>query len=179
MSALEDWDSILGKDERIIWQGRPSPKFKFHPRMIFFVLFGLFFAGFALVWMGLTATAGGFIWMIGIVHFSVGIGLVISTLFKPSYTRRRTWYTLSNKRGYIATALPFVGRKLRSYAIGPGTGIEFAQGNPPSIHFGTRAVRRNNRTVQEPHGFEYIADAPEVMRLIRDLQDPTTQTEVP
>ena len=75
------WDGILDDDEAIVWQGRPDGKVVFRPGNIIGFLFGLAFAIFALFWMILAASAGGFFWAFGLIHFSVGIGISFGALF--------------------------------------------------------------------------------------------------
>ena len=179
MSTQDEWDGILAKDEKIIWQGRPSSEFKFQKRMLYHVFSVTVTILAAVIFLNAAPIDNENLNLFIFLALGINVFIALIGVIGPGYQRGRTWYTLTNKRGYIATALPMMGRKLRSYPIGPNTGIDFVQGNPPSIHFGTRAVKRDKRTVQEPDGFEYIADAPEVMRLIRDLQDSSNRIDAP
>lgn len=54
------WEGILADGEEILWQGRPSINMSNNSRRIPAMIFGLFFAGFALFWMVLASQAGGF-----------------------------------------------------------------------------------------------------------------------
>ena len=169
----DGWADILDPNETIQWQGRPSGRFRIERHQIPLLLFGCAFAGFALVWMGLAAAAGGFFWTFGLIHFSVGVGLGIFPIFKDRFVRQRTWYTLSNKRAYIATDLPVVGKSLKTYPIESRTPTEFRPGATPSVFFSSKTVRRNKRRVEVPVGFEMIADGKEVHRLIQQIQTGT------
>ena len=131
---------------------------------------GLAFAGFALFWMVLAASAGGFFWAFGLIHFSVGIGISFGALFWSAYRRRNTWYTLTNKRAFVASELPLKGRKLKSYPITETTVLEFDNATPATIHFAEETRRGQNGTSQVKIGFERIADGSTVYRLIRDVQ---------
>lgn len=175
MSALAEqsddgWDGLLDDDEPIIWQGRPDGRFVFKPQMIFLTLFGLFFAGFALFWMIGAAQAGGVFWMFGLLHFSVGIGIVASSIFGSTFLRRRTWYTLTDRRAFIARKLPFLGRSLKSYPITKDTVVEYRDAKRPSVMFASEQKRGKNGTREVPVGFEHIADARSVLQMIRNIQ---------
>lgn len=174
MSHPDDqWHEILDADEHILWQGRPDTAFAFKPSMLATLIFGIFFSGFALFWIIGASQAGGNFWMFGLIHFFAGVGVALTPFVWPSFQRRHTWYTLTNKRGLIATNIPFVGRRLRSYPINDTTVIEYAPGAFASVYFGHRKVIRNDRRKIAPDGFERINDGQEVMKLIRAMQDNT------
>lgn len=164
------WDGILAQDEHILWQGRPDPSLHFSAEGIAGLLFGLFFAGFALVWMILAATAGGLFWMFGLIHFSVGLSLAFGAFFKQPFLNRHTWYSLTNHRAFIATDLPFVGKRLRSYAIDAGTSLSMDEGPLSTLYFATEAYRHKGRSKTRRIGFNRIADGPHVYSLMRDIQ---------
>lgn len=166
----DGWDEILDADEHIIWQGRPDQRFRFQPKMLFTMIFGLFFAGFALLWMIGAAAAGGIFWMFGLIHFFVGLSLAFGSYFKDTFMRRRTWYSLSTRRAYIATDIPIYGRSLKAYPIGPSTPIIFEHKIMPSVYFSSKSVRRKNRYTDVPIGFEMIEDGQKVLQLIEGIQ---------
>jgi hypothetical protein len=171
MSAAPGWEGILDDGEKILWQGRPDGGFYFKPGNIATFVFGLFFAGFALFWMVMAASAGGGFWMFGLIHFAVGIGLSFGAIFWGTLRRNRTWYTLSDRRAFIATDLPFKGKELRSYPIERDTVLDYRQGRFSTIFF-TDEVRRGNkgRRYTVPIGFERISEGEKVYRLMRDVQ---------
>lgn len=165
------WEGILDPDERILWQGRPDQRFHVNLLNLPIAVFGLFFAGFALVWMVLAAQAGGIFWMFGLIHFSVGVGILFFALAWGTVKRRGTWYTLSDRRAFIATDLPLRGRRLDSYAITPETDLSLRAGNPGSVIF-VREERRGSRGRRyiAEMGFERISEAERVFGLIRAIQ---------
>ncbi len=171
MSVPAGWEGILDAGERILWQGRPAGGIRLRLPLMGGFLFGLAFAGFALFWMIMAASAGGHFWMFGLIHFSAGLGVALGPLIYDVIRRRNTWYTLTDRRAFIATDLPLAGRRLASYPIEPDTPIELVGGRPASIHF-AETVRRegSSRARRIPVGFEAIADAPKVMGLIREIQ---------
>lgn len=164
------WDDILDPSEQILWQGRPDPGLSIGPANILTAVFGTFFAGFALVWMVMASMAGGLFWMFGLIHFSVGIGIVAAALFGNAFMRAHTWYTLSDRRAFIATDLPLIGRKLKSYPITGDSVLEFHDADLPTIWFAedSRRTRRGHRAVKR--GFERLTDARTVYQAMRDIQ---------
>lgn len=169
--AKDEWEGILDADENIIWQGRPDPGFELRPRQIFPAVFGMFFAGFALLWMIGAAFAGGLFWTFGLLHFSAGLAVIWGAMFYPSFARRRTWYTLTGKRAFIASDMPLVGRRLTSYPINKQTLLDFNDGKPPSVIFASKTVKSDDSSYQREIGFERITDAREVLAKMRAIQN--------
>ena len=170
-AAPAGWEGILDPGERILWQTRPAQGFYMDLVKLPLAIFGLFFAGFALFWMVMASQVGGVFWMFGLIHFSVGIGLAFSAVAWGTVKRRGTWYTLTNRRAFIATELPFKGKRLDSYAITPDTRLSLRQGNPGSVIFG-REERRGNkgRVYTVDIGFERIAEVDRAYQIMRDIQ---------
>lgn len=170
MTAAPGWEGILHDGEEILWQGRPDPSFRLSAGRIIEAVFGTFFAGFAVFWMIMAASGPGGFWMFGLIHFSVGVGLVLHALFWPTFRRRHTWYTLSTERAFVATNLPIRGKALKSYAITAETPIRHEDGHPGSIWFAHeyRKTKRGSRRVDI--GFERIAAARDVLQLITGIQ---------
>ena len=168
MSAAPGWEGLIADDEKILWQGRPDQSFHMSGSMFFGVIFGLFFAGFALFWMIMASKASGPFWMFGLIHFSVGAGMVVWSIWGSTYSRRNTWYTLTDRQAFIATDFLTKGRQLKSYPIKDAT-VTFQAGPPDTIHFAVeerRGSKGHRYTV--PVGFERIEGGSEVMRIIRN-----------
>lgn len=165
------WEGILDDGETILWQGCPDTKIVWQMANVMTFLFGLLFAGFALFWMVMASFAGGFFWMFGLIHFGVGISISFGAMFLSAFKRRRLWYTLTNQRAFIASEMPFRGRKLSSYPITEATTLDFIDGAPASIHFASQTRRGRNRVHTLPVGFERIEDGRSVYRLIRNIQE--------
>ncbi|MGI9395166.1 MAG: aspartate carbamoyltransferase catalytic subunit [Boseongicola sp.] len=170
MKDQSGWEGILDQNEKILWQGRPDSRLVLSALHLPLVLFGMAFAGFALFWMIIAAFSGGFFWMFGLIHFSVGAGLVVGPPLFSAYRRKQTWYTLTDRRAFIATDLPVTGRKFKSYPIDEDTRLDFVDGDPSSVHFAEAVRRGKNRTYRVPVGFERIENGREVYRLIRKVQ---------
>ena len=164
------WDNILDEGEKVIWQGRPEGGIVFKPRSIMTFIFGLFFAGFAFFWMVAAASAGGFFWTFGLLHFSVGIGLSFGSIFWDVWKRRHTWYTLTDRRAFIATNLPISRKQLNSYVIEADTIIDFQGGYLASINFAHEMRSGKNRKYRIDIGFQRIKNGDDVYKLMRDIQ---------
>ncbi len=179
MDALHDgttapqddgWQGLLDNDETILWQGRPDGSFVFKPSMLFTTIFGIFFSGFTLFWMIGASQAGSIFWMFGLLHFGAGLAIIFGGLFKTSFVKRRTWYTLTDKRAFIAKKLPLAGRSIRSYPITSRTVTEYHDGRFSSIFFANEERNGKNGAHNVPIGFERIADGKSVLQLIRGIQ---------
>ena len=164
------WEGILDAGETILWQGQPDGRFTFGLRDAFTGVFGFFFAGFALFWMILAAQAGGYFWAFGLIHFSVGVALAVGGPFWRFYRLRRTWYTLTTRRAFIATDTLTGGRSLAAFPITAETVLTLVGENPGSVHFAQAKRRGRNGTRITPVGFERIHEAREVLALMRDIQ---------
>ena len=170
-AAFPGWEGILDPGERIVWQGRPDQQFNIAAREIPSAIFALFFAGFAVFWMTKAAESGGPFWMFGLIHFSVGLGIFWKSLFGATQRRRKTWYTLTDRRAFIATRSARRGKELKSYPITSDTGLTYLDGPPATIHF-ARERRKGDkgRSYSVPIGFERIADGQKVLALLRQAQ---------
>ncbi|MEZ5723415.1 MAG: aspartate carbamoyltransferase catalytic subunit [Paracoccaceae bacterium] len=166
-----EWRGILDPDETIVWQGRPDGGLDIGPAEIFPAAFALFFAGFAVFWMVMASANGGAFWMFGLIHFSVGVGIFVNSLFGPTWRRRFTWYTLTDRRAFIATDLPLRGKALSSYPITPDSPLSAHGDRFKTIHFAReRRVGDKGRSYTVNIGFERIADGDRVMALLREAQ---------
>lgn len=170
MSPRSAWDGILDDGEEILWQGQPDPSFDLKPRQFGLALFGIMFAGFALFWMIMAARSGGSMWAFGLIHFFVGVALAIGPQLFSAYRRRNTWYTLTDRRAFIATEFAVAGKKLKSFPINQDTRLDFIDETPATIHFAETIQRSKNGSYRVPVGFERIEDGREVYRLVRDIQ---------
>ena len=170
----DPWAGILDEGETILWQGRPDGAVRLSVTNIAAALFGLAFAGFALFWMIMAAQAGGFFWMFGLLHFSVGVGLAAGPIFWDAYRRRHSWYTLTDRRAFIATDIPLRGKRLESFPINRTTELSLVDDTLSSVYFAA-GLRRgaNGKKRHAKIGFERIEAGREVFRMMRDIQSGT------
>ena len=163
------WEGLLDPDEHIIWQGRPSPKVQIRFNSLFEVPFFLFFTGFSIFWMAMAAQGGGVFWMFGLLFFGVGAYNLVGQHFWKAYKRRKTFYSLSTKRAFIASEVG--GRKsLKSYPITAETQIEMTNTTLGDIWFAHEYVKSNNGSTRSNIGFELLANPKEAYRMIRQIQ---------
>lgn len=170
-AALDEWEDILDPGERVVWQGAPDTRVVIKYGSVSTLIFGLIFAGFALVWMVMTSQAGGTSWMIGLIHFSGGLGVIFYAVYWDALKRRYTWYTLTNKRAFIATNVPFLGRRLESYPITEATAISLDTKTPGSIMFSYEMRQGRNGDYRVDIGFERVENAKDVYRRMRQVQE--------
>ncbi|MEM6760396.1 MAG: aspartate carbamoyltransferase catalytic subunit, partial [Pseudomonadota bacterium] len=137
----DPWDKILDKDERIIWQGAPKVRVKMEWNNAFEAPVALFFTGFSIFWMISASRGGGIFWMFGLLFFGVGMYQLVLVHFWKAHQRRNTHYTLTNKRGLIATDSNFNGRVLDSYPLTEASTVTLKDGALVSIYFATKTIQ--------------------------------------
>lgn len=172
------WSDILDPGEVILWQGRPDGRVIVDASSIVMGIFGAVFAGFAAFWMIMASQAGGYFWMFGLIHFSVGIAIMGYGPIGRPFARRHTWYTLTNRRAIIATNLPLVGKRLHSYPITAETPISMIESDPATIIFATAPVSSRRGVRTKDIGFERIPDGHRVMSLMRKIQTGAIHDEI-
>jgi hypothetical protein len=173
--TFDDWEGILAKDEHIIWQGKPNGDFVFGLKNVGRFRFGLAFAGCAVFWMIGVYSSGGDFWAFGLIHFTVGLVLAFGGMFKDVYIRRRSFYSLSNKRAFVATHLPIQGRKLRFYPILPNTILDYKDGEFATIIFAQINDGARNSGRFRNIGFQRIENGKKVLGLFHDVMNGTAK----
>jgi len=166
-----EWQGILDEDEVILWQGRPEHRVKFEFRSAFEPLFFTFFTGFSIFWMAMASLAGGFFWMFGLIFFVVGSYNLIGQHFWKAHLRRATFYTITDRRAFIATNPAFGKRTLDSYPITPDTNLRIQdEKGLTSIFFSRETVQTGRSAQMQEIGFELLADGRDVYSKMRQLQ---------
>lgn len=175
------WEDYFDPGETLLWQGQPQPRRRPGIGMILLALFGAPFliAGIFVLISAIAGIAGvnngvGNVFMgLFMVLFSMPfIGAGAAMMFGPWYMQahahQRVRYALSDRRAYIATR--WWSRKLEVLPIVPEATITLEGGD--SVFFRTEVGRDSDGDkTTERKGFEHIADAETVYRLIRDVQD--------
>ncbi|MBS0126354.1 aspartate carbamoyltransferase catalytic subunit [Thetidibacter halocola] len=164
------WEGLLDPGERILWQGRPATLIRVGGGDILMMVFGTIFAGFALFWMVMAAQGGGPFWLFGTIHFSLGLGIVLWPVLGRPFVRSRTWYTLTDRRAFIARDLPLKGRDLKSYPVTPDNGLVFRDREPGSVIFASEWRVGRKGGYETRIGFHDIAEARQVYALMRQVQ---------
>ncbi len=165
----EGWDTILFPGERVIWQGQPDSRIQWRGPGLPFAFFGLAFAGFALFWMVNAFVAGGF-WIFGLFQFFTGVLVALAPLLLGPFIARRTWYSLSSRRAFFASDMPFSGKTLLALDLRPSLSVEFDGQSPGTISFHARAEPIVGNQFDSAPAFALIPDARKVYGLIRDIQ---------
>jgi hypothetical protein len=172
------WEGIIDPDERILWQGKPVSRLVFRPSDLVISAFGVFFFCFAVFWMTMagwissgTGPMGYIFPLFGIPFVLVGAYMLFGKYFWDAYRRRRTWYTLTDRRAFIATDI-IGNRTLKDYRIEPDSDITLLEeGGEQTIWF-AEVVKRGQKgaTYTEPVGFELLADGREVYSVMQDVR---------
>ena len=174
----DGWQGILDPDEVILWQGRPRAGLSLRPFRPMRHAMGVVTAGFALFWMSMAAWITGgmddgpvdLFPLFGLIFLAIGIWNAGLFVFWEAFLRANTTYSLSSRRGFVATDLPIKGRSLKSYPIKPDTPLEYDGQEPGTIWFAERYQSTKNGSRRVPIGFERIPDARAVYALLRSVQ---------
>ncbi len=187
MTPPPGWEDILDPGETLLWQGRPDHGPAFRPQHPMQVVMGVFFVVFSTVWIkmafwitgGFPDDAGGLVDIFpyfGVLFLAVGLYMAGGFVLWDMLRLSRTTYTLTDRRAFIATDLPIQGRRLRSWPLDADTRLSLDDGDRGSVWFAWKEVSwRSNgslhsvKTQQVPVGFERIAEARRVYRMMRDI----------
>jgi hypothetical protein len=166
------WEGILEDGEQILWQGAPDPGVVFALNQLPEILFGVFFAGFALFWTTMASLTGGIFGLFGLPFLVVGLTIIFKSNYLMAYLNRHTYYTLTSRRAIIATSYPHAKREMKSYPIDAKTELELTQQDDlGSIVFHRKIWRsRNSADHTKNIGFYRIQDARRVFSLMRQIQ---------
>ncbi|MEZ5715331.1 MAG: aspartate carbamoyltransferase catalytic subunit [Paracoccaceae bacterium] len=174
------WEDLLDAGETILWQGRPEPGITLRPVRPAQIAMGVFMTAFAVFWtsMAFSMTRDGHApWffrnlfpLFGLIFVGAGLHMAGGYALTRAVARRFTWYTLTNRRAFIATELPWQGKRLKSYVIAADTALEYDGADPGTLWFASETRRGNRRSYTVPIGFKRIAGARKVHRLISDIQ---------
>ncbi len=180
-----EWQGILDEDETILWQGRPANRVlvEFNSPMEAFL--ALFFVGFSLFWMWQAMAAPGPFWMFGLLFLGVGLYNLVGQHFWKAHLRKSTFYTLTDKRAFIAKKTAMGQKSLKSYPIRADTALSIEeQKGLSSIYFATEDVLvsrpshwrvngmplNNTSRSSTDIGFELLEEGRDVFALMRSLQ---------
>ncbi|WP_101065538.1 aspartate carbamoyltransferase catalytic subunit [Roseovarius salinarum] len=174
MTDAKDWDEILEPGERILWQGRPDTRLVFPPERKGFFVFGLILVAIGVIQFSVLRRVELDItlWPYTLVPVALGLAIVGVQPFWTRLRRRRTWYTLTNRRAFIATDLPVLGKRLKSWPVKSDAPLVLTEGAPANVWFAERRTRTDSGRIRvTPIGFERIADAKDVAEQMRTLRE--------
>lgn len=164
------WEGILEPGERVLWQGQPTQGLRFDTRTSHTIM-GLVVTAFAIGWTIVAARAtwdqglpSAALPLFGLYFIYQGLGKAGGFALWRAYVHSRTWYTLTDRRAFIATHV-LGQRRLNDWRVAEFGEIVHDYGPPPCVWF-AEAPRGKNRRI----GFRDIDEAYTVMSLLRDLQ---------
>ncbi len=176
-----EWAAALQSGERLLWTGRPEPGLDFRKTSLVESLVGIGFIGIAIVWFVSTGAvvsegrARGPGWInailpyLGLVFLAIGLYLLVGHFFWKAWVRRQSRYALSDRRAFIATNL--FRRSLASYPFTRWMPLELEPGTPGTVWFADEEKRgTNGQRYIARYGFECIADAAQVHRMIDEMR---------
>ncbi|RVV98350.1 hypothetical protein EKE94_05340 [Mesobaculum littorinae] len=187
--APEDgWEGILDPGEEILWQGRPDGALVLSGGLGRSV-FGLAFTAVSVLILREIAADGPPLAMLWALPFlGIGLYMLAGRFAWDALRRRHTWYTLTDRRAFIATEL-FGRRRLNSWPIRPDTPVTLDPGPPDDVWFAEdwREIRHHDRRdrghrhsrprrVRRRVGFRRIAEGRRVMGLIHQIQSTASGT---
>lgn len=170
------WDEILEPGETLLWQGQPDPTPDPSGLRPGSMVMGVALTAFALFWTylasGAIATDGLIGWvfpMFGLFFVILGVRQAGGQILIDAWRRRRTWYSLTNRRAFIATDV-LRRRTLDAYPITGQTLFDHDGKSPGTIWFATDFVRTKRGSRKRRVGFERIADSGHVLDLMVKAQ---------
>mgnify|MGYP001765373931 CR=1 FL=1 len=182
MSAAR-WEDYFLPGETLLWQGAPLPGIhRWAPHLLYMLLGVPFFA--AGLWLtyhtarfGLLEAAtvldrlGAFVgFCFGLPFLGIGLFCLLGHWVMAALAPRRVRYALSSRAAYIARR--FWGRALSVYPIQNSGELEVkTSGRAGSVWFHSQSLDDSDgehKTFRA--GFENIAEAEQVLRLLRQIQ---------
>lgn len=190
MTETSGWDGILEPGESVLWQGQPQADIIWRNMLSDRLPIGIMFTLFSMAWVGIAASIvagleGAFLAALlfplaGLPFLAIGLYMLAGHLYWDARVRRGTWYTLTDRRAFIATDI-LGRRKLQSYPLADMDALELIDGSPGDVIFGP-VTHSRRRPVPGPHkgrnrlvtgsrshvGFRRIAEPRKVWQMIRD-----------
>lgn len=177
----DGWQGILDNDEEILWQGRPDTKIVLTFQNITLHVFGLVLIAIGLLifhsfwgfFLSISATPVFFLILaslFALVPFGLGLYIAFCAILGPPRRRRHTWYTLTNTRAIVTTAIPFKTRQIVSYSVKPESFLELGEGSLPTLYFGRKTIETARGLSSIKMGFERIPDGATVYEMARNIQ---------
>lgn len=169
--APAGWEDIFEPGEVLLWQGRPDTAIVWQKRHILPVILGLGVACIGIIWISLTPLGNGYTIIMGLGLLLLAAFLSIAPPVMASMVRKATWYSLSNKRAFIAMNREQIGPKLSAYVIEPDFDIKFDGNDPATIMFAIEIRQPGNASYLSKISFDRIKDGQHVYDLMRDIQE--------
>lgn len=179
------WEGFLAPGESILWQGMPDDGAVWSDIFWPGAVMGGVISVFALLWVVVTGLLvigmlgeGAVllaVWLavfllVGLALLALGLFLIAGPVLWDAHLRRNTWYTLTDRTAFIATA-PFGKRRLVRLPLG-GTQPLLEPGNPGTVWLTGTAGRGGPGTgrAHPREGFRRIAEAEAVFGLVQQAR---------
>jgi len=169
--APTGWEDIFEPGEVLLWQGRPDPKIVWQKGHFLPAILGLSVAGLGILWIFFTPLGDGYASILGVFLLLLAAFLGIGPPVMSAMVRKATWYSLSNRRGFIAMNREQVGRKLSAYVIEPDFDIKFDGQDPATIMFAIEIRQPGSASYIAKISFDRIAEGQKVYDMMRSIQE--------
>ncbi len=168
MNADAEWDAILDPDEIIIWQGAPTGALRSEFGSPFEVAFMMVWGGIPLA--AVIANPGTLLLGVPALFLAIALWFFVGQHFWAAFMRRRTFYSLSNRRAFIAVR-GLTKRTLNSYPITDSTELELEDRSGGAVWFATGEKNKmfSNSKISKI-GFEQLANPREAFGHLRTIQ---------
>ena len=176
----ERWEDWFQEGEQLLWEGAPMKGQFSWLRNVVMSAFGVPFLGGGLVSSGsgfmmlvgsdfgiAKAATGLFLFCFGIPFLCVGTALAFGPWYADLRAHEMVRYALTDHRGYVATR--WWKRKIEIFRILPDQPVTVEDGRSVFFHTTIGTDSDGDRTTDRK-GFENIADADRVYKLIRSIQ---------
>jgi hypothetical protein len=187
MSPAEDWQGLLAPllrpGEQVLWSGAPVPGVHQRGKAAVLMIFGLPFLmiGLGLFVSPMVRPAGPllsaegavdlFLMVLALPFAALGGFLVFGPWIEARTSARLRHYVLTDRAAFVLSRM--LGSRVAVYPILPQTPVILETGRRAGtvwVHARRERVSDGGQT-EERAGFENIAEAEHVARLIRSLQE--------
>lgn len=171
----------LDPAEQLLWSGKPRGGLQLRAQDAFLIPLSLLWCGFAIFWETTVVLTGGPIFFVlwGIPFVCVGLFFVFGRFIADARLRAGTLYGITNERVLIVSGL--FSRQIKSLQIRSLTDITLSQiaDGSGTITFGSAPFMGSfaypgafwpGMSRYALPAFEFIENASEVYRVIRDVQ---------
>lgn len=120
LAAGPVWDDFLEDGEYLVWHGRPDGEklvsrdsgSKAALSLGFFLFVGV---GVNVMWRDFFDPGMWPVWIVFSLMLATGVWMLVGSHFRGRRARRGTWYTLTNRRAFVATDLG--AKHLKSWPV--------------------------------------------------------------
>ena len=139
LGTMEVVQSELGRDERLLWAGKPVGGIRLQAEDFIMIPFSIMWAGFAFFWefMALMSDAPFFMKLWGIPFVLVGLYMLVGRFVVDALQRSHTYYGVTDQRAIIITGSP--GKNVQSIMLHTlsDVGLRTGRGDKGTITFGS------------------------------------------